>query len=201
MKLPKLKNIVSKLLYYCIQTQRKNFIWQVIVSPIVSSGSRFPGQRIWCRTCFSNYSDLSSIRQSTAGFFRYPTNASTSLSGFSPTCPSEREEPGKKVADEASCLEKNDTFFVRQTNWMLSCIRGSLKGNAFREILVRVTSWCLGWVNIESSWAGLPPPLPKNRPPSLWFTAKKGYSASCHFYQLRSLQITTKLLLDCFCCL
>ena len=152
----------------------------------------------------SSHQDLdfqASIRQSTAGFFRYPTNATASLPGFSPTCPSEREEPGKKVADEASCLEKNDTFFVRQTNWMLSCIRGSLKGNACREILVRVTSWCLGWVNIESRWDGLPPPLPKNSPPSLWFTAKKGYSASCHFYQLRSLQITTKLLLDCFCCI
>ena len=190
---------MSKLFYYCIQTQRKNLIWQVIVSPIVSSGSRFPGQRIWCRTCFSNYSDLSSIRQSTAGFFRYPTNATTSLPGFSPTPPSEREEPGKKVADEAACLEKYDTFFVRQTNRMLSYIRGLLKGHAFREILLRVTSWCLGWVTIESSWAGLPPPLPKNIPP--WFTAKKGYSASYHFYQLRSSQITTKLLLDCFCCL
>lgn len=106
MKLPKLKNIVSKLFYYCIQTQRKNLIWQVIVSPIVSSGSRFPGQRICCRTCFSNYSSLCSIRQSTAGGFRYPTNATTSLPGFSPTRPSEREEPGKKVADEAACLEK-----------------------------------------------------------------------------------------------
>lgn len=101
--------------------------------------------------------------------------------------PRDQEEPGKKVADEAACLEKNDTFFIRQTNRMLSCIRGLLKGNAFREILVRVTSWCLGWVNIESSWAGLPPPLPKNILP--WITAKKGYSASYHFYQITSYSL------------
>ena len=194
MKLPKLKNIVSKLFYYCIQTKRKNLIWQVIVSPIVSSGSRFPGQRICCTTCFSNYSSLCSIRQSTAGGFRYP-NATTSLPGFSPTRPSEREEPGKKVYFTTRCWRgcvfgKNDTIFVRQTNRMLSYIRGLLKG--------RVTSWRLGWVNIESSWAGLPPPLPKNILPSLWFTAKKGYSASYNFYQLGSLRL---LATPSCCCL
>lgn len=190
---------MSKLFYYCIQTQRKNLIWKASFLQSSHQDLAFQAKGYDVGLVSRTSSDLCSIRQSTAGFVRYPTNATTSLPGFSPTPPSEREEPGKKVADEAACLEKNDTFFVRQTNRMLSYIRGLLKGHAFREILLRVTSWCLGWVTIESSWAGLPPPLPKNIPP--WFTAKKGYSASYHFYQLRSSQITTKLLLDCFCCL